>query len=308
MEIIKDIKAGQIPANVATIGFFDGVHCGHRDLIEQVRAIAAERGLKSLLVTFKTHPRTVIETDYVPELLSTTNEKLCLLAETKADLCFPLDFTKSMAQLTAKEFMKEYLRDMLNVKVLIVGYDNHFGKGGKEGLSQYKKYGQELGIEVIGAKQFQIDGQNVSSSSVRFCLQVGDVQKAELLLGRPYGFDGIVVKGEQLGQTIGFPTANINPAAIHKMLPMDGSYAVKVEYLNEIYAGMMNIGFRPTFTSVRKRTVEVYILNFADEIYDEEIHEDFVQRLRAEKRFNTREELREQLRKDVERVEKVVKL
>jgi len=308
MEIIKDIKTTQIPANVATIGFFDGVHLGHRDLIEQVRVIAAERGLKSLLITFQNHPRTILQTDYVPELLSTPNEKLCLLAETKVDMCFPLNFTKTMSELSAKEYMKQYLHDMLNVKVLVIGYDNHFGKGSKERFSQYKKYGQELGMEVVEAKQFLFEGKNASSSAVRFCLEVGDVQKAALLLGRPYSFDGIVVKGEHLGHTIGFPTANIDPAAIHKMLPMDGSYAVKVEYLNEKYAGMVNIGFKPTFGSSKKRTVEVYILNFADDIYDEKIHLDFVQRLRAEKRFSSVEELREQLRKDVEKVERIVRL
>jgi riboflavin kinase/FMN adenylyltransferase len=308
MEIIKDIKATQIPANVATIGFFDGVHLGHRDLIEQVRTIASERGLQSLLITFQNHPLTILQTDYVPELLSTPNEKLCLLAETKVDMCFPLNFTKAMSQLSAKEYMEQYLRDMLNVKVLVIGYDNHFGNGSKESFAQYKKYGEKMGIEVVEAKQFLFEGKNVSSSAVRFCLEVGDVQKAALLLGRPYSFDGIVVKGEHLGHTIGFPTANINPEAIHKMLPMDGSYAVKVEYLNHDYAGMMNIGFRPTFSSEKKRTVEVYILNFTEEIYGEEIHLDFVQRLRAEKRFNSPEELREQLRKDVEKVERIVNL
>lgn len=308
MQIIKNTTTALLPPNVATIGFFDGVHTGHRFLINQMRNVAKERGLQSLLITFTNHPRTVLDTDYVPELLTTSKEKLCLLAETKADYCLSMKFTKSLAHLTAHEFMKQYLLEHLNVKVLVLGYDNHFGQGNDETFLQYKNEGEKLGIEVIHADKFQIEGDCVSSSAIRFCLQIGDVCKAAQLLGRNYCFEGKVIMGTQMGKRLGFPTANIDPQTIGKMLPMDGCYAVEVTLQNKTYAGMMNIGFRPTFSKSDQRSVEVYILNFTSDIYNKELHIDFVQRLRAERRFNSPEELREQLRNDAQKVERMITL
>lgn len=308
MDIIKSLIGKTLPPNVATIGFFDGVHLGHQNLISQVRRIAKERDLPSLIITFGEHPRKVLCADYQPELLNMLNEKLCLLAKCNTDYCYVLDFNKEVAKLNSYEFMKNYLKDKLNVKTLVVGYDHHFGCDKQDGFTAYKNYGQQLDIEVVKAEKFELNGELISSSSVRFCLQVGDVEKAAYLCGRPYSVDGTVIRGHQLGRKLGFPTANINIKGLHKMLPMDGVYAVTVSVQNSIYAGMAYIGRRPTVSTDGSRNLEVNILNFAQDIYDEELHIEFINRLRAEKRFNSYEELTEQLRLDLQKAEKCVKL
>ncbi|MDD7250544.1 MAG: bifunctional riboflavin kinase/FAD synthetase [Prevotellaceae bacterium] len=306
MKILKSLADAQLPPCVATIGFFDGVHLGHQDLIRQVEVVAAEHQLPSLIITFGQHPRRVLRTDYQPEMLNTPKEKLSLLAHCHPDYCCVLDFDTRMAGMTSYEFMDRVLKQQLNVRYLVVGYDHHFGCDMNHGFEQYAEYGKELGIGVIKASQFLLDGKPVSSSAIRFLLQVGDVTQAARLLGRSYSVEGKVVRGQSLGRKLGFPTANLDVHMLHKMLPLDGAYATRVTLGDRQYAGMANIGRRPTVEHEGERTLEVHILNFADDIYDQDLHLDFERRIRAEHRFASYVELTEQLRKDLQRVEQIV--
>ena len=290
--------------SVATIGFFDGVHRGHRFLINNVVKEAAARGLQSTVVTFDRHPRQVLGSDFQPRLLSTNEEKMLLLSKTGVERCVMLPFSEQMAQMTACDFMKKILRDRLGVQVLIIGYDNRFGHNRSEGFDDYVRYGREMGIEVMSAQSFLLHGINVSSSVIRSFLQEGEIEMAENCLGYPYFFTGKVVKGFRVGHELGFPTANIEQDNMLKMIPSPGVYAVKVriEGTVELKHAMMNIGTRPTFNGTQQ-TLEVHILNFNDDIYGKMISVAFVHKLRNERQFPSKEALSEQLVKDAQMVE-----
>lgn len=290
--------------SVATIGFFDGVHRGHRFLINNVVKEAASRRLLSTVVTFDRHPRQVLGSDFQPRLLSTNEEKMLLLSKTGVERCVMLPFSEQMAQMTACDFMKKILRDRLGVQVLIIGYDNRFGHNRSEGFDDYVRYGREMGIEVMSAQSFLLHGINVSSSVIRSFLQEGEIEMAENCLGYPYFFTGKVVKGFRVGHELGFPTANIEQDNMLKMIPSPGVYAVKVriEGTVELKHAMMNIGTRPTFNGTQQ-TLEVHILNFNDDIYGKMISVAFVHKLRNERQFPSKEALSEQLVKDAKMVE-----
>lgn len=290
--------------SVATIGFFDGVHRGHRFLINNVVKEAASRGLLSTVVTFDRHPRQVLGSDFQPRLLSTNEEKMLLLSKTGVERCVMLPFSEQMAQMTACDFMKKILHDRLGVQVLIIGYDNRFGHNRSEGFDDYVRYGREMGIEVMSAQSFLLHGINVSSSVIRSFLQEGEIEMAENCLGYPYFFTGKVVKGFRVGHELGFPTANIEQDNMLKMIPSPGVYAVKVriEGTVELKHAMMNIGTRPTFNGTQQ-TLEVHILNFNDDIYGKMISVAFVHKLRNERQFPSKEALSEQLVKDAQMVE-----
>ncbi|MCD8318732.1 MAG: FAD synthetase family protein, partial [Paraprevotella sp.] len=181
--------------SVATIGFFDGVHCGHRFLIQQVERYAVQFGLASLLVTFRAHPRQVMHSSYQPQLLSTYEEKCALLAGTGADYCLTLDFTPELAALSARRFMADILRDKFSVKALVIGYNHRFGHDRSESFFDYVAYGKEIGMDVILAQAYSVGEVHVSSSMVRACLAEGEVSMAAKCLGRPYALSGQVVEG-----------------------------------------------------------------------------------------------------------------
>lgn len=291
---IKDMK----PC-VATIGFFDGVHRGHKFLINYIKEIAEERGLESTVITFDKHPRQVLKSDYLPKMLSTFNEKLLLLAKTNVDNCAILPFDKDTSALSAYDFMKNVLHDMLNVKVLVMGYDNRFGHNRSEGFDDYVRYGKEIGIEVLPAQAFILNGINVSSSVVRSYLDKGEVEMAAMCLGYPYFISGKVINGCHNGRKLGFPTANIEIDRTEKLIPAAGVYAVKARTENsiELKRAMTNIGTCPTFGGT-KVTLETNILNFKNNIYDEQLAVFFCHRIRSERKFDSIEELSQQLETD----------
>lgn len=284
---------------VATIGFFDGVHRGHKYLIKHVTDEAKTSGLASTVITFDRHPRQVLHSDYVPQLLTTLDNKLLLLSKTGIDNAAILPFDEATARLSAFDFMKQVLRNRLNVKKLVIGYDNRFGYNREEGFEDYVRYGHELGIEVIHNQAFVLNGVHVSSSVIRSFLQAGEVDMATLCLGYPYTLVGKVVHGFEQGRKIGFPTANIDTTESSQLIPAPGVYAVKVRLENTITLlhGMMNIGMRPTFDG-SKLTLEVNIFNFQGDIYGKLLQVVFVHRIREERKFNNALELAEQLRED----------
>lgn len=285
----------------ATVGFFDGVHTGHRFLIAELKKEAAKRGLKSMVITFKVHPRKVLHAAYLPQLLTTAEEKQEQLKSTGVDEVVELDFTVEMAQLTAAEFITQILAGQLGVKLLLVGHDHRFGRNREEGFPEYAAYGRQNGMEVIQATRYST-GQfsHISSSEVRNALISGDIERANTLLTYPYAFTGYVVTGFQVGKKIGFPTANLNPVEPDKLIPGIGVYAVLIDWKGNSYKGMMNIGRRPTLDNGDAVSLEVHIINFDADIYHQQLKVTFVRKIRDEKKFNSVEELIEQLKMDKE--------
>lgn len=270
MQLLRNIPEVLPQPCVATIGFFDGVHRGHRYLIEQVREAAVACGFASGVVTFPVHPRKVVQPEYRPELLTTYEEKVSLLAETGLDYCMMLDFTPEIAILSAREFML-FLRNHYNIRALVIGYDHRFGHNRSEGFDDYVRYGQELGIKVILARAYINKETTVSSSVIRQLLLEGNVSEAADCLGYDYFLNGSVVSGYRVGRKIGFPTANLRVDDPDKLVPSDGVYAVRVIVAGQTYGGMLSIGYRPTMANGTDRSIEVNIFNFHSDIYEQHI-------------------------------------
>jgi riboflavin kinase/FMN adenylyltransferase len=283
----------------ATVGFFDGVHSGHRFLIDQLKAEAAPRGLKTMIITFGTHPRKVLHDSFQPQLLTSYDEKLRLLKSSGVDRVEVLDFTLEMARMTAQEFISDLLAERLNVKLLLVGHDHRFGRNREDGFPEYKAYGQQSGMEVIQAERFSTGNHNhISSSVIRKLIENGQLPEAGELLGYTYEFTGKVVSGYQVGRKIGFPTANLQVEPAEKLIPGTGVYAVEVEWQGHCYPGMMNIGYRPTIGNARQLSLEVHIIEFGEDIYNQLLKVRFLYKIREEKKFDSLDALILQLKDD----------
>lgn len=295
-----------MPELVATIGFFDGVHRGHRFLIDRVIEEAQRSGMSSAVITFDRHPREVLQTDYQPDLLSTLDEKLLLLSKTHVDNTVVLHFDASLAALTAHDFMRDVLQVQLKVRKLIIGYDNRFGHNRSEGFDDYVRYGKELGIEVIRADAFLPDDVRVSSSVIRTCLREGRVEEANRLLGYDYTIESRIVSGYQNGRKMGFPTANLDVTRCQQLLPASGVYAVLVRLKDSVgwKRGMMNIGHRPTFNGTTT-SMEVNLFNFSGNLYGQELLVTFISKIRDERKFDSIEALAEQLQHDKVQINKL---
>lgn len=303
---------------VATIGMFDGVHLGHRFVIDCLKEEAGRRNLPSCVVTFERPPRQVIQPEWKPQLLSTLDEKLVLLSLTGIDLCVVLPFSKDMAQLNAHAFMQQVLKEQLGVQVLLTGYDNHFGHRTaetREGFEDYRRYGETLGMEVKCLREFKNlkikelnnyinNNTKLSSSCVRQLLKEGRIEEANECLGYPYSISGTVRSGDHIGTHLGFPTANLQPDDDSKLIPANGVYAVKVRLSDSLEQkhGMANIGSRPTFNG-KETTIEAHILRHFGPLYDQRLTILFINRLRDERRFESPEALAEQLSHDAEMTE-----
>lgn len=297
--IIVDETTRSLPPAAATIGFFDGVHCGHRYLIGRVIDEARADGLASMVITFARHPRQVIDTHYVPRLLSTPEMKIERLAETGIDRCTVLDFDRRMAALTAREFMIHILSSRLNVRKLIIGYDNRFGHDRSESIDDYCAYGRTLGIEVIKSCGITVDGIRVSSSVIRNAIERGDLTEANRCLGYAYTLSAHVSHGFRNGHRLGFPTANLDMDEVCQLLPQIGVYAtrVRIEGECELHPAMTSVGTRPTFDGTRL-SVETYILDFDADLYGRKLEVAFLKRIRGEKKFADLQQLRTQMADD----------
>lgn len=288
---------------VATVGFFDGVHAGHRFLIDELKAIAKAQNKKSVVITFAIHPRKVLDAAFKPELLNALSEKIALLESTGIDSCIVLDFTPEMAKLSAYEFIKTVLWEKYNVNTLLVGHDHRFGHNRTDGFAEYKKYGESLGMTVIQEKQyFTAEFANICSSEIRLALLRGEIETANKMLTYHYSLQGKVMNGFKNGRKIGFPTANLSPDDPDKIVPAHGVYAVRVHWNKQVYKGMMNIGTRPTLENGLHTSLEVHILDFDEDIYNQTIEIEFIQKIRDEQKFNGIDALIEQLNKDKQEV------
>ncbi len=283
---------------VATIGMFDGVHLGHQFVLNHVVETARNQGLLSMAITFD-------HTMHRDQVLTPLGAKHLLLSKTGIDHIEVLQFTDELRQMTAREFMEKVLKERLDVKVLLTGYDNRFGHNREEGFDDYVRYGQELGIDVRCLPPAPSHGMGmgkgatVSSSYIRQLLAEGHVGKASEGLGYPYTILGYVEHGEHLGTQLGFPTANLVPIEENQLIPASGAYAVKVRMENTVEwkHGMMNIGVRPTFDG-RRQTLEVHVFRLSEDLYGQQLLVSFIERLREERRFDNPEALRHQLQQD----------
>ena len=303
---IKRDETHELVEQVATIGFFDGVHRGHQFLISCVIDEAERSGMASAVITFDRHPRQVLQADYQPQLLSTLDEKLLLLSKTHIDNSFVLHFDASLAALSAHDFMQEVLCKPLNVKKLIIGYDNRFGHNRSETFEDYVQYGKEMGIEVIRADAFLPNDEKVSSSIIRNHLRAGNIEAANRLLGYPYTIESRIVSGYQNGRKMGFPTANLDVNACQQLLPASGVYAVMVRLKDSVgwKRGMMNIGQRPTFNGTTI-SIEVNLFNFTGNLYGQELLVSFISKIRDEHKFDSLEALAQQLKQDKEQINRL---
>lgn len=286
----------------ATIGFFDGVHRGHQFMIDSLTTMAHAQGRQSLVITFDRHPRQVVHADYVPQLITTTDEKLQLLHATAADRIEVLHFDAQMAQLSAYEFMRQVLHEKYGVAMLLTGYDNRFGHNRAEGFADYVRYGEEMGMKVLQNTPIDIDGLRVSSSLIRRLIVEGNITEASNCMGHPYSITGSVAHGFQEGRRIGFPTANIVPESAEKLVPGNGVYATRVSVEGgEWMPAMLNIGTNPTFQR-QQTTIEAHIIGFEGDIYGRKVRVEFGRKLRDEQRFESVEALQKQLEADKKEV------
>jgi riboflavin kinase/FMN adenylyltransferase len=307
MEIIRNIeKTRMLLKSVATIGVFDGVHAGHQQVINRVVSDAKFHHLASMVITFDRHPRQLFDPQFRPQLLTTQQEKEQEIERLGVDFLVVLPFTKEMAALSARDFMAQILKERLNVKMLEVGYDNRFGHDSTEGIDDYRRYGDELGIMVYKGIRLDFQGYHVPvcSSNIRSLIaEEGEVDTANMFLGRNYELSGKVMPGEHIGHQLGFPTANLEPDDPFKVIPASGVYGVwaTVGDSQKPLPAMMNIGTRPTFDG-RNRTLEVNIFDFDGDLYGQTVRISFLFRLREERKFESPEALVAQLQKDKEQV------
>ena len=308
MKIINDINEWKEEAAVATTGFFDGVHPGHRFLIGEMRRIARERRLPAAIITFPVHPRVILQPDYRPELLNSFDEKLERLSETGVDYTVVMDFTPSLAALTACTFIEDVLSRQWHIKTLLTGYDHRFGHLRTDGFAQYVACGRACGMEVTGAEAYRAEGGAVfSSSAIRQLLQRGDVAGAARMLGYFYRLEGRVVNGCGRGRTMGFPTANIAVSEKYKVVPPAGSYAVWVMSRGVRYRGMLYTGSRPTVNNDRSDvSIEVHIFDFSGDLYNEPLAVEFVEFVREDTRFDSPGELKAQIQADKRKTDRIL--
>ena len=286
---------------VAATGFFDGVHRGHRAVLDTVIDIAAKQGKIPAVVTFWPHPRAVLQQDAAKfRLLTTLEEKKRLLGNLGIEQVHVLPFNKEFAAQTTQQFFQKYLVGMFGVSTLVPGYDHRVGNDLDQTQQQMFEIARSLGIEPVRVGEFENTKDHVviSSTKIREALCGGDIPFATSMLGYRYGLEGAVVEGKKIGRTMGFPTANIKLYEPLKLLPANGVYAVWVEVQNKIYKGITNIGTRPTVSLGNEKSIETHILGFDEDIYGLPLKLEFVERLRAEEKFASLDQLKSQLEID----------
>jgi riboflavin kinase/FMN adenylyltransferase len=287
-----------LPNAVVTSGTFDGVHRGHQTILARLTEIAKGSNGQSVLTTYWPHPRTVVSNDSQDlKLLTTLDEKVALLDQAGVDHLVIIPFTRSFSQLSSEEFIQQVLIEKIGTKKLVIGYDHRFGRDRQGGFDYIQAHQREYGFDVEEIPRQDVEAVGVSSSKIRTALNEGNIHTANLFLGRQYNLTGTVVKGQQLGRTIGFPTANLQVDDPNKLVPANGVYAVDVHYGGQTFGGMLNIGFRPTVAGT-SQTIETYIFDFDKDIYGEHMTLRFREFLRPEQKFEGLPALVAQLNRD----------
>lgn len=296
----------QLQYAVVTSGTFDGVHVGHQKILSRLREIASRNFGETVVITFWPHPRLVLHPeDSNLKLLNTFEEKADLLKEQGIQHLIRIPFTKEFSKLTSEQFIQDILVRTIGTRKLVIGYDHHFGKNREGSFEQLKLNGPRYGFEVEEIPRQEVDHIAVSSTKIRQALEGGDIEIATHFLGRPYSIAGMVVAGDRIGTSLGYPTANIEVDSKFKLIPADGIYAVTVRHERKVYGGMLYIGCRPTLSGTL-RNIEVNIFDFDQEIYGESLTVYFHKLLRGDKTFTGLEAMKAQLAKDKEMARKAL--
>jgi len=300
VKVYRGIEEFEGKANYAvTTGTFDGVHIGHRTILDRLKQIAQKLDGESVLLTFYPHPRMVLQADSNLKLLNTIDEKTELLEAAGIDHLIIHPFTKAFSRTTSLEFVRDILVNQIGTKKLVIGYDHHFGRNREGSFDHLREFGPLYGFEVEEIPAQDIDDVNVSSTKIRKALSEGEVEVANNYLGGEYQLNGEVVQGNQIGRTIGYPTANLKLNSQYKLIPANGIYAVKAVTEGREFQAMLNIGMRPTITEENKqRKIEVHLFDFDEDLYHKNLKVKLVKRIRTEKKFNDLTELKQELARD----------
>ena len=283
---------------VVTSGTFDGVHIGHQKILGRLKEIAEKFNGETVVITLWPHPRLVLKPeDRSLKLLNTFEEKAELLKEQGIRHLLRIPFTREFSQISSTEFISKILVQVIGTRKLVIGYDHRFGKNREGSFEELKRNGPAYGFDVEEIPRQDVDHVAVSSSKIRHALEEGDVETAAHFLGRPYSLSGRVIKGDQLGRKLGFPTANIDVDSHYKLIPAEGIYAARIEHERRSYGGMLYIGNRPTVDG-STRSIEVNIFGFAQDIYGQNLKVSFIKFLRGDVKFNDLESLKQQLQED----------
>ena len=283
---------------VVTSGTFDGVHLGHQKILNRLKEIATKHGGETVVITYWPHPQLILNPDNnTIKLLNSYVEREQLLREQGIQHLLKIPFTKEFSQITSEEFITNILVNIIGTKKLVIGYDHRFGKNREGSFEELKKDGPAYGFDVEEIARQDVDSIGISSSAIRNALLKGEVKVAAHLLGRPYSIMGVVVKGDQLGRTLGYPTANLAIPEHHKLIPAEGIYAATVSIEGRLFGGMLYIGNRPTIES-KKLAIEVNIFDFNEDLYGRTIQVNFINFIRPDKKFDNLEQLKNQLSQD----------
>ncbi len=301
MIIAKNIDEIRAAGAVITIGLFDGFHLGHRELVGRVVSLAKQKGMPSLVITFWPHPRLFSNgSTHKFKLLTSLEEKYRFFKEEGIEGVLTIDFNSNFANISAKDFVDTYLISKLRISHIVVGHNHSFGHGGEGNYLMLEKYAKEKHFSTEKLPPVKVDGMAISSTKIRNAIEVGNLALANRMLGYPYRLTGTIDGGQQLGRSIGFPTANILPINPEKLIPARGVYAVWVVYQNKPYPAMLNIGVKPTLGDGLCETIEAHIIGFDQNIYNESITVLFQEKIREEMKFSGLDELRRQLERDKE--------
>lgn len=309
MKVYHSLEEFQkLPNAVVTSGTYDGVHRGHQKILARLREIGQSLRGETVVLTFWPHPRVVVSEDSQSlQLLSTIEEKIELFSTMGVDHLVITPFTRAFSELSSTGFIQQVLVDRIGTKKFVIGYDHRFGRNREGDFDFLCKVAPSFGFEVEEIPRQDIDELAISSTRIRKALLRGDVREANELLGRPYQFSGLVVKGKQIGRKLGFPTANIEIKEAYKLIPSNGVYAVRVHHRDSVYGGMLNIGIRPTIDGSH-RTIEVHLFDFNQEVYGEQLKIHLHHFLRPEIKFNNLQELIEQIEKDQKKAQQLLSL
>jgi len=307
MRIYRDLEEIEHNDNtVVTLGTFDGLHLGHQQIVKDVVDKASGNGGRNFLITFYPHPRKVIPGNENVKLLSTLNEKIEVLEKHGIENLLVINFTKEFSQQTPEQFVRKYIINGIGVSEIIIGYDHHFGKGRGGNKELLQEIGEKENFSVTAVEEYILEGETVSSSSIRKALFEGDISKANKMLGRYYTFNGIVIHGDNRGKDLGFPTANIRITDEDKLLPAVGIYFAESIINGDKFYGLLSIGSRPTFHKSGEVIPEFYIFDFNRSIYNTDIRINMIEKIRNEEKFNSAEELIMRMNKDKEEGRKIL--
>ena len=306
MKIVSDIENyKEDRPSLLTIGTFDGVHIGHQKIIKDLVKVAKKNNLCSIVLTFFPHPRMVLQKDSDLKMIDTLEEKQQFLEKMGVDVLIVHPFSRAFSRLTALEFTRDLLVNQLKISQLVVGYDHRFGRNREATIDDLKSFGLDYNFTVDEIPSQDIESIAVSSTKIRNALNKCDLKTANQFLGRPFGLTGTVVKGDGIGKKFGFPTANIQVKQDYKLRPQNGVYLVRSELSGFEFFGMMNIGMRPTVSGKTTQT-EIHFFNLDQNLYDLEISLEVLEKIREEVKFNSTNELTEQLKKDRINCEKII--